>query len=319
MLFSVVVPICNTAKYLRECIDNVLCQSFEDFEVILVDDGSTDESGAICDEYAASDRRVRAIHRKNGGQASARNAGVAQAAGEYVVFLDSDDFICRADFFSSLADAFADGADVAAFRYYKYFSPEKKIITPSLDSLAGLEKPELIFELVRRDAFFCSCWSKSVRRRLLADGGIVFDESLSCEDMDWYYSVAAKAKKIAVIDRAFICYRQHGDSTSSAFGHRTIEDYLTTLRRWRARFEKMPDGVEREAMLSSLAKLYCNLLIVYSRAGKEARRFKKDVAELKGLLGYRSNPRVKKVYACSRVVGIENTCKLIGIVDRHKK
>ena len=318
MVFSVVVPVCNERDFLRECADSLLCQRFTDFEVILVDDGSTDGSGEICDEYASRDERVRVIHKENGGQASARNAGVAACSGEYVVFLDSDDFVCDADFLTALNEAFSGGADIAAFRYYKYYSPDRKVCTPSLCGLSGLEKYELVRELVRRDAFFCSCWSKSVRRSVLTDGGIVFDESLSCEDMDWYYNVVREAKTMTVVDRAFICYRQHEGSVTSASGDRNIADYLTTLHRWKGRFEAIEDAGERETMLSSLGKLYCNLLILYSRHFKDARRFRGEIGSLKPLLRHRLNPRTKKIYVFARVFGIENTCKLIRSIDRRR-
>ncbi|MBQ8769519.1 MAG: glycosyltransferase family 2 protein, partial [Oscillospiraceae bacterium] len=125
MFFSVVVPVYNVENYLKECVDSILRQSFADFELILVDDGSKDGSGAICDAYALGDARVKVIHKENGGQSTARNAGVRAAAGEYAVFLDSDDFIDTSDFFADLHSALTDNADVAVFRYYKYFSPEK--------------------------------------------------------------------------------------------------------------------------------------------------------------------------------------------------
>ena len=90
---SVIVPVYNTEKYLRECIDSILGQTFTDFELILVDDGSTDSSGAICDEYAQMDERIHVIHQKNGGITVARKSGVRHATGEYVTFVDSDDWI----------------------------------------------------------------------------------------------------------------------------------------------------------------------------------------------------------------------------------
>ena len=93
MRFSVIVPIYNVEKYLAECIDSVLAQTFTDFELILVDDGSPDSCGKICDEYAAKDSRITVIHKENGGLVSARKAGIKTAAGEYVVNLDSDDKI----------------------------------------------------------------------------------------------------------------------------------------------------------------------------------------------------------------------------------
>ncbi|MBM6671537.1 glycosyltransferase family 2 protein [Phocaeicola coprophilus] len=88
---SIIVPVYNTAKYLHRCLDSILQQSFEDFEVLLVDDGSTDGSGKICDEYIAKDSRVRVFHKDNGGVSSARNVGLDNAVGEWVTFIDSDD------------------------------------------------------------------------------------------------------------------------------------------------------------------------------------------------------------------------------------
>ena len=90
---SVIVPVYNTEQYLRRCIDSVLAQTYQDFELLLIDDGSTDSSGAICDEYAARDSRVRVFHKVNGGVSSARNVGLDNARGEWVTFVDSDDYI----------------------------------------------------------------------------------------------------------------------------------------------------------------------------------------------------------------------------------
>lgn len=89
---SIIVPVYNVEKYLRECIDSVLAQTFTDFELLLIDDGSTDSSGVICDEYSHTDPRVKVHHKKNGGLSSARNAGIGLAKGKYIIFLDSDDF-----------------------------------------------------------------------------------------------------------------------------------------------------------------------------------------------------------------------------------
>lgn len=92
---SVIVPVYNTEKYLRRCIDSILAQTFTDFELLLVDDGSKDNSGAICDEYAKKDPRVRVFHKENGGVSSARNLGLDEAKGEWIAFVDSDDYILR--------------------------------------------------------------------------------------------------------------------------------------------------------------------------------------------------------------------------------
>lgn len=94
---SFVIPIYNTEKYLNQCVDSLLCQTFNDFEIILVDDGSQDDSPQICDRYSEVDSRVKVIHKENGGQADARNIGTLQAQGDYIIFVDSDDFWLKED------------------------------------------------------------------------------------------------------------------------------------------------------------------------------------------------------------------------------
>lgn len=92
-LISVIIPVYNVAAYLPECLDTALSQSYSNLQVILIDDGSTDSSGAICDEYAANDSRIVVIHQKNGGAAAAKNAGLRVATGKYLSFVDSDDYL----------------------------------------------------------------------------------------------------------------------------------------------------------------------------------------------------------------------------------
>ena len=104
---SIIVPIYKAEKYLHRCVDSIIAQTFTDWELLLVDDGSPDRSGEICDEYTGRDNRIRVIHKENGGVSSARNAGLDVAKGQWVVFVDSDDW-CEAYY---LADFFKEGID----------------------------------------------------------------------------------------------------------------------------------------------------------------------------------------------------------------
>ena len=120
-MISVIIPVYNVEKYLAECIDSVLCQSTSDYEIILVDDGATDSSGRMCDEYAQKDPRIRVLHQVNGGLSAARNTGLKAARGEYVYFLDSDDYIepCALDHLATTAKQ--EQADVVFFDGYVFF------------------------------------------------------------------------------------------------------------------------------------------------------------------------------------------------------
>ncbi len=108
---SVIIPIYNTAKYLPRCIESVLCQSFDGFELLLVNDGSTDGSGDICDTYATRDSRIRVFHKENGGVSSARNLGLKEAKGEWVCFVDSDDELLP-DGLQTMVDAVSSDVDL---------------------------------------------------------------------------------------------------------------------------------------------------------------------------------------------------------------
>ena len=125
-LISVIVPVYNVEPYLRKCVDSILAQSYSNLEVILVDDGSPDGCGAICDEYAAKDARVRVIHKPNGGISDARNAGLDIMTGDYVTFVDSDDWIDE-QHLSSLYALVKGGADIAVSDVRRILTDETEI------------------------------------------------------------------------------------------------------------------------------------------------------------------------------------------------
>lgn len=115
---SVIIPVYNAEKYLRKCLDSVLAQSFADFEVLLINDGSTDGSGKICDDYAQKDARVKVFHKENGGVSSARNLGLDNATGDWIVFVDSDDYVEK-NYFEVINNNLSQEIDVLVFSYWK--------------------------------------------------------------------------------------------------------------------------------------------------------------------------------------------------------
>ena len=317
MFFSVIVPVYNVELYLRECVDSILSQTFTDFELILVDDGSQDKSSAICDEYAQADARVKVIHKENGGQSTARNLGVKSAKGKFVIFLDSDDFIANKSFFQDIYDIANEKTDIVLFRYCKYYGDgHTNDCRISLANLDANNKTNLIQELVARDAFFCSCWSKCTRLELLKNNGIEFDTNLCCEDMDWYYQVISAAKRLKVLDKPYIYYRQRDNSVTSTFKEKSFTDYIFTIKKWSNIWGNVEDEEEKRIMLSSLAKLYCNLLISYSRHRKKLKSHKKEIFSFKRLLTYDLNPRTKKMNQFTKFFGLNITCSLLNMVQK---
>ena len=174
MKFSVIIPVYDAGETLRGCLDSVLGQEYGDFELILVDDGSTDDSGRICDEYAVADKRVMVIHKRNGGASTARNVGIEAATGEYLVFIDSDDYV-DADYLSRFSGIEAD-CGVCGFR--RRLNGQYGADLPADASYAGKEEITEFLESCFHHLYVRTPWSKVVRRRTVMDKGIRFDEKI---------------------------------------------------------------------------------------------------------------------------------------------
>ena len=172
---SVIVPVYNVEKYIRQCIDSILTHSFTDFELLLIDDGSKDKSGEICDEYARKDSRVKAFHKENGGVSSARNMGLDNARGEWIWFVDSDDVInpnidlssvltniSDEDYVLFNGEEFSDGEDINQALFCKDFKVDK-----------SYDKNEFLLKYVCHNHFLL--WYK---RSLIEKYGIRFTEGM---------------------------------------------------------------------------------------------------------------------------------------------
>lgn len=144
---SIIVPVYNVEKYLNKCVDSILNQTFKEFELILVDDGSPDNSGAICDQYAEKDSRVRVIHKENGGLSSARNAGIEVAEGKYIGFIDSDDYIAEDMYELLYNNIIKENADLSVCGIYDVYEGKQVVEKKRIRATAtAMEAMVLIFE-----------------------------------------------------------------------------------------------------------------------------------------------------------------------------
>lgn len=319
MFFSVIIPIYNVEKYLRECVDSVLSQTFEDFELILVNDGSKDNSGAICDEYAQKDSRVKVIHKENGGLSDARNVGTSVANGKYVVYIDSDDYVSGTDFLEKIYEKSQNDTDIICYKFRKYFEDSNTFAKcdfsfPELDSYETLA--ERVNYLVKTNSFYCSAWSKAIKLSLLKENGIEFEKGLLGEDQEWYYHVLLKAKSIDGIDKDYIIYRQRANSITSSWKMKNLTDCIYVVDKWQKQiFEADIDSVYKTALLNSVAKLYCNLLIGYTNfTDKEKKTQYSRLKELSFLLKYNLNPRVAVFSKIYKLAGFNITMFALKII-----
>ena len=209
---SVIIPVYNIQQHLRECLDSVLGQSYPHLQVICVDDGSTDESPAILAQYAQKDPRVQVIRQQNAGPGAARNTGLEAATGEYVIFLDSDDWF-EPDFLAKMVDtAVREGADVAICRAVEFDTNSgrelpsqwmmKKQYLPGKLAFAPQEMADHLFQFT-----YGMPWDKFYRRELLTTSGIRYPALKNSEDLAFVYPTLLAAKRIAVVDEVLIHHR----------------------------------------------------------------------------------------------------------------
>ncbi len=223
-LISVIIPVYNVEKYLRRCVDSVLAQTYPNIEIILVNDGSSDNSQAICEEYARTQPTVRALKKTNGGQSSARNFGLNSAWGKYIGFVDSDDWI-EPDMFEYLFKMITQyEADASQVEYELVYSNNDQLQCKKekIDIVSGRDK---ILEYYMRQSTVTGFYSVCI---CLFDGEIArkyrFREGKTAEDMDYKFKVLSESKRFVSSNQSKYYYFQSGSSTSS--GILAKKDYV---------------------------------------------------------------------------------------------
>lgn len=219
---SVIIPVYNAEKYLHECVDSILAQTLQDIEVILVDDGSTDTSPAICDEYATKDKRVTAIHKPNGRASSARNAGIRAATGEYIAFVDSDDWISPEMYETMLATS----ADVCLCDYVRFKGEEQfpfsqQCIREGYYNKAQIREevyPHLVMDGIEYPITI-SNWALLIKRSVIIDNNLWYREDIHIsEDAPFGSEVLYCADSFAYLKgKYFYHYRMTEGSASKTY------------------------------------------------------------------------------------------------------
>lgn len=209
-LISIIIPVYNVQKYLDYCISSVREQEYSNIEIILVDDGSTDGSGGICDKYAGEDSRIRVIHKENGGLSSARNAGMTIMKGEYFTFIDSDDYI-RADYLSRMHECIKDKkVDMVICRAKKTIGEEDYSLYTSKEM-----KPRLLNAQVTKNEMLNRRIPMYAHGKLFQEKlakSISFPEGRLYEDMPTIWNVVKRANMVAYLEEELYYYRQRIDS-----------------------------------------------------------------------------------------------------------
>lgn len=228
MLFSVIVPVYGVERYLRECVDSILFQSFSDFELILVDDGSKDSCPEICDEYAEKDSRVRVIHKKNGGLVSARKAGMRQAQGEYIINIDGDDAVMPGYFEKAEEIIRKNSPDIISFAINFVSGGNVRIDEEALEEgmhtdMRPIHEKMLMTPDMRHMHYFL--WAKVFRKSVIEEIQLDADECISMgEDVMCVIKAYIRAKSLYVSKEAVYNCRCREDSMSRTYKQSHFDD-----------------------------------------------------------------------------------------------
>lgn len=242
-MISVVIPVYNVENYLEECVYSVINQSYSSIEIILVDDGSTDSSGSICDNLKMVDSRIKVFHKTNGGLSDARNYGLLKASGEYIMFLDSDDY-WGVDFLHEVVQIIEanEGIDFITADTYLGIYPKGKVIKKECEFdeetfvYEGGEKfLEFVLSYRNKNQYIWhwNAWRNVYRRELLLENNLLFKKGILNEDAEWTPRVILKSHKFGLYKRPFYMYRlSRPNSIMNVISSKKIIDYLCIVDGW---------------------------------------------------------------------------------------
>ena len=299
MLFSVIVPIYKIEKYLSRCIDSVLSQTFGDYELILVDDGSPDNCPTICDEYAKKDARIKVIHKENGGLVSARQAGIKEAVGEYIFNLDGDDAICNDALENAYKIISEMHPDIVSFSYRRVVDgvPGDVVYDLSEEGLynkADIEEklyPKLLSDENMKNLFYF-IWGKAIKRELITKHQLNVNRAISVgEDISCAFPCFMEANTVYMSRKVACLYTIRGDSLTTSFKTSQLTQVAYTIEGLRALDVEKPGDFEEQ-----IARYSCFMCFAILAAAAEGGHFK-YLGEIKKLiLGSLHKDEIKKAH-----------------------
>lgn len=328
MMFSVVIPVYNIEAYIKECIDSVLCQTFSDYEIILIDDGSTDGSGKLCDEYAEKHECIHVIHQENQGQGNARNQGIRTSKGDYIIFIDGDDYLYCEDNFLNLARCIEerDGSpDIIAYQGVSVFLGVNKSIycKDYVNNIqaddAGKEYTAEEFlkkHLKRTSYFFWAPWLYVYSRKLFAGSLLQFPEGRKYEDVYLTWRILLKAEKIVVMPDIVYAYRKRREgSTSTAVSYQNLSDFLWAIEEnIKDAEQKLPGGELKGLLLNDFARQYHSLCTSAAFLPREERKkMMKELKSRKRYIDYAVGRKYVFVRKAEKIIGFENVFHILRL------
>jgi glycosyltransferase involved in cell wall biosynthesis len=321
MVFSVVVPVYNIEKWVEKCIDSMISQTYTDFELILVDDGSTDRSGEICDRYGEKYPFIRVLHKENGGLSDARNYGAQHATGEYLLFVDGDDFIAP-NALEMLYHPIKAGKPDVVLAEGQY-----NVYADHTEEIKRFQKSE--FEnLTGKEALLCtskifpnwSAWGKAFRMSFWKTHEFSFQKGRLAEDLQLIDRVILEAESVAMVP-SYYYYQFREDSIVHSVSPKLVLDELDNLDDWEQYFSRtaLPETLEKQIRAMHALVLCHNVLGYMYVIDRDDRKSVQNRAKyyMKDL-NCSTTIRCRGIYLFYKIFGMTMTCSVLGIIKRHK-
>ena len=286
MQFSIIIPIYNVEKYLKESIDSVLAQDFTDYEIILVNDGSTDNSPAICDEYAEKYTQIKVIHKANGGLSDARNFGIKKAQGDYLIFLDSDDFWNGVVILSEINQIIKESNPDLIIHELSCFYDLEKIIprkfkTKGTQKFSYDLKKDLKY-LVNNDIYYAAAWNKIIKSEIIKINQLYFPKGKIHEDVAWCADIIPYVSSYSLYKNPFYYYRKKREgSLTVQIRPKNIIDLLDIISEKETLLSKFDGGL---SYLSYNYYIYLNNVNLLE--GELKQKYLRKLINLNYLLDY---------------------------------
>lgn len=306
--YTFIVPVYNVASYLEECLDSLLAQSFSDFQIVLVNDGSLDESGDICDKYASLDSRVSVIHQKNAGLSAARNVGVSNSDSEYIIFIDSDDYWLANNSLHEIDIIINESPNLEMLCFKRrYLYSNKKLTPPSREysPVANItDVSTTLLSLLITEQLDCSACLKVVNKKFIEKHDLYFKRGLLSEDVEWFMRCILKLTSLQLAPISCYVYRcQREGSITNTVNIKNLQHILDTIESFYL-IDKSTwhDSQKGKVILSFLAYQLSIVIGYYSKLNKKDKLLiGHRVAVLLPLLKLGFMPKVSKV---EKLVGV---------------
>lgn len=315
MKISIVIPVYNVENYLEQCVNSVINQSYTNFEVILVDDGSKDSSGKIADELAVKDERIIVIHQENQGASGARNTGIHAASGEYVMFLDSDDWWTDNTVLQMVVNRLkSNPCDVLSFNYQKLYGGrmDSPYFALDVNVPVNISDRDTLEYILSQGLWVSGACNKAVRLKVIVNNDLFFKVGITSEDIDWAMRLVLCSKRIDFISTVVFVYRQLDSSASHSVSKRSVECLYNNV----IECVRLIESVEKNdscLFMPFVAYQYATLIYNLSLLDRKT-DIKQLIDKVKAysyLLKYGNQKKVKLIYFSKKLFGFGITLRLL--------